>query len=365
MLFYITRIRLQRRIMREYHFYKVLFRSFLIEDTHKILYVDVSEIALNRYLYSFLKFFQIEGYTVYLPKSRKIIDVLSKKSGEFQYISWLLEEGFVKFGKPKKKNVKIWLGAEQLSNDYYSELFNRINHKRTFHLPMCEYPYFYHKNCWDRSFNLVKPRIRSLFMMGNCDKRYYRDIADSNFFNLPSRYDIVEFLYKRDYYYDLETMEDLDEYVLKGCDSKVLLIDTSKKFKIGGIELKRTLSSFHFYLALPGVVVPYSHNLVEAMSMGCIPVIHKNYADIMYPKLSNGQNSFTYKDFEDLDALIKRLFNLEETELERMRVEVLNYYNEYLSPKAVVETIEKNNFDKIFIQAEGLSLSYLNIQKEN
>ncbi|APU69107.1 hypothetical protein C723_2776 [Christiangramia flava JLT2011] len=59
---------------------------------HKIFF-DVSEVYPNRYLHGFLKLFDLQDYTVYIPKDKKIILELSKgKTGEALFKKWLLNE---------------------------------------------------------------------------------------------------------------------------------------------------------------------------------------------------------------------------------------------------------------------------------
>lgn len=355
-----VRKKLIKYLKREYNFYKTLFRVKNIDDADKIIFLDVCDIALNRYLYSFLKFFQINGYTVYLPKNKDIISVLSQKNGEFQYASWLLEEDFVKFGTPEREKTELWLEANQLSNDYFSGLMGNSDLENTYHVPISEYPYLYHMDSWQTEFEPNHSRKRSVFMIGNCNGEIYSKFSKSGFFEIPDRSETAEFLYEKPYYKEIDSPEELNEFCDSRDDARLILIDTSRKFQIGGYELKAALASFYYYLALPGIEVPHSHNIAEAMSVGCIPILHKNYAALMSPKLINGVNCLIYKDLNDLDFLMKSFFKLKEAELRQMQDKVFEYYKEHLSPSAVVGKIENNNFEKIYIQAEVISLSYLN-----
>lgn len=348
-----------KKSIRELNYLKVLWDSGKIKDSKKIMFADVTNLAVNRYLYSFLKYFEIQGYTVYLPKNRKLIDVLNKKSGEFEYASWILKDRFVKFGEPLRKKVTLWLDAEQLSNDYFSD-FSTVNSAHShYHVPSGEFPYFYHKNCWENSAAHKLERKMSVFMIGNCDAKYYHEISKEKHFNLPSRYETAIYLTGKNYYKSLRSVEELNDFLSGSEDSKVILIDTSKDFQIEGLKLKATLPEFYFYLALPGVVIPISHNLIEAMAAGCIPVIHKDYAELLRPKLENRKNCFSYNTLEELDELIRDLFMINIFHIKKMHKEVLKYYKEHLTPKAVVDFIEEKKPKRIFIQAESVSLRYL------
>ncbi len=360
MFLHAFRQKLKRKLRTECNYYSAVKNANRIKPGNQVVFADVSGIALNRYLYNFLKFFQISGYTVYLPKEKRIIDVLSKKTGEFEYASWLLQDNFIKFGKPSRTNLMVWMDSHQLSNDYFSSLLSDASSMNYYHVPMSEYPFFYHVNMWGQKENVNKNRKKSLFMIGNCDRKYYQQISKSPFFKLPSRYDTVQYLSEKEYIMRPPNIEVLEEFLEGDQDSKTVLVDTSKQFQLGGAQMKIILSKFQFYLALPGVVIPQSHNLIEAMAAGCIPVLHRSYADMMRPKLISGHNCMTYEDLEDLDEVIKSLYKFSQAYAEEIQCEVLKYYKQFLHPKSVVDKIANSNFDKIYIQAENLSLSYLN-----
>ena len=135
-----------------------------------------------------------------------------------------------------------------------------------------------------------------------------------------------------------------------------MLVDTSKEFSIELEELKIILTKFDFFLALPGIIIPQCHNLIEAMSAGCIPVLHSCYAKLLVPNLEHGVNALIYNDLDELNVLILSGFLLSEKEVLKLRLNCINYYKINLTPMQVVSKIEKNKFSKIYIQAEHLSL---------
>ncbi|MEP6260732.1 MAG: hypothetical protein ABJ092_04070 [Gillisia sp.] len=282
-----------------------------------------------------------------------MINILSRKKGEFRYGSWILKEK-VKFGKPKSPN--LILSRFQLSNDY----FGITNHSNEFQVPMSEYPAFYFHGIKTPLIDLNKKRKNSVFMSGNIDTTYYCDISKSKVFNVLSRREVADFVMKQKYYLEVDSLEGLKEYIKSDSEHEVLLIDTKEKFRIPIKDLKSILIQFNFYLALPGVVIPQSHNLIEAMSVGCIPVIQKKYACLFTPPLTQMENAIIYTNLEELDSLFLRIFQLKETIIASMQQSVYEYYRMYLSPKSVVSKIENNEFSKIYIQAEWKSLELLN-----
>lgn len=356
MIFYRTRKALMRKILENYNYYKVLNLSSRTVQKEKSIFVDVSEIAVNRYLYNFLKFFQLSNYTVFLPKNKQIISQLCRNKGEFVYASWLIEEGIVKFISENKFEGDIKLNKNQLSNDYFSSFFKNDFHKTTYHVPMSEFPGIYHNSNWKVKSEKDLKRKQSVFMVGNIDRTYYENISKENIFDIPSRRAVADFIYMQDYYKKMSSVLDIEKFIQSELDNKVLLIDTFSDFEIKGDQLKNILKKFDFYLALPGIIIPQSHNIIEAMSMGCIPILHKTYANLFRPVLQNNSNCIVYGSIEELNTILFKLSDFKKPQVIKLRNNVVAYYNEYLAPEAVVKQIKENDFSKIFIQAEEKSI---------
>lgn len=349
MILYKTRRKIKRWALDNYRFYKSLLRSGFTPEGNKKVYIEIEEIALNRYLYNFIKFFTLNDYTVCLPKNKTVVSTLNRKGGEFVYASWVLKER-VKLGKPGKADLVI--SKEQLSNDYFGK-----TEENAYHVPMSEYPGMYRNNIHNKEIDQTPKR--SVFMSGNMDAAHYNRISNAGFFDILSRREVAEFIQGQSYYHNIRSLEDLKSFTKKEVDLKVILIDTSKQFRIPLGELKNLLQGFRFYLALPGILIPQSHNLIEAMSVGCIPMIHKTYADLMCPALKHMETALVYNSLEELDDLILRSFNLDEGIIDSMHENVLEYYRKHLSPSAVVKKIEQKYFSKIYIQAEHISLNLI------
>lgn len=359
MLLYKQRVQLVKTLIKNYRFYKVYAASLFIKPGDKILYLEVTGIQLNRYLYNFLKFFQLSGYTVYLPKNKEIVNLLSRKKGEFVFALWLLEEGFIKFGEPANKESVLKIYKENISNDYFASLGVKNEH-RSYHVPMSEYPVLYRRYKWREVFNPNKKRKRSLFMIGNIDRDFYYNIGRRNFFDIISRGEVVDFIVKKDYYLPVLSVDTLNNFLDDTIDEKAIIIDTNIHFQIGGEDLKRVLKQFAFYLGLPGIIIPQSHNLIEAMSVGSIPVIHLTYSNLFSPPLENKVNAIIYESLDELDDCIQEIFNYKEEQIIQLRINTYNYYKEFLTPEAVVGNIEKHNYENIYLQAEGYSLKNIN-----
>lgn len=358
MILYKFRKKAKNAFMDNINFIKINIVSLFTKSKIKVIYFDITGIALNRYLFNLIHFFKLNGFTVYLPNDKNMISVLSKNKGEFKFASWILKEN-IKLGIPKKKEDACFLKKKVLSNDYFNPKY-KDSFLNVYHVPMSQFPYMYFLNEKIDSIDLLVKRKRSIFMCGNFNPDLYSSISNNTVFNIYSRKEIVDFIHSNDYYYKIESYADLIFFIKNKLDNKVLLIDSTNDFNIELNQLKFILNNFDFYLALPGIIIPQSHNLIEAMEMGCIPVIQKSYANLFYPPLIHLETAIVFDSKEHLGFLIRDIFRLSEKNIIDLRKNVLHYYDKYLSPKAIVETIINGNFDKILIQGEHISLNLLN-----
>jgi len=100
----------------------------------------------------------------------------------------------------------------------------------------------------------------------------------------------------------------------------------------------KILSKTDFFICPPGVRIPWSHNCVEAMSAGAIPILE--YAELFYPKLENMKNCLSYTNYSELQMAIEKALAMEPSEIENMRKNVFNYYNDYLSIDSITKEIK-------------------------
>lgn len=353
----------RKNIVAQVKYLNTLLKAYFIHNKKKIIYIDISTIEINRYLAALLQMLSIQGYTVFVPASKKTIKILNNSNGEFRYASWLLSDKLIKFGTPNEIITgKISIPANKLSNDYFSDSGSDSD----YHVPMCCYPAFY------KQYDLIKKvdpyhseRKRSIFMAGNFDDKYYNRIDDSPFFNQPSRKKVVDFLKEKEYYNPMKSVSHLNNYILAEKENNVILIDTKVDFRIPFSSLLEYLVNFDFFLALPGITIPQSHNLIEAMACGSIPIIHREYAELMQPPLEHHKNALLFSDLDDLDDIISKTFLFQADLVNTIRENVVIYYFKFLSPQAIESKIIDPKIKKIYIQAEHVSLDYLNISNGN
>jgi hypothetical protein len=100
----------------------------------------------------------------------------------------------------------------------------------------------------------------------------------------------------------------------------------------------RTLAQSDFFLAPPGVVMPLCHNLIEALSVGTIPITE--YANSLAPPLQPGRNCIAFRGKDDLIRKLREALAMTSDKIMQMREEVIRYSDEHLLPDSFARGIE-------------------------
>lgn len=175
---------------------------------------------------------------------------------------------------------------------------------------------------------------------------------------MPNRLETIDFIVKTQYYYYLNTKSELNDFINNiNLDSKVLIID-AQETKIPIQEWRSYLNENYFFFALPGTKMPLCHNLVEALSCGCIPIIYKEYALLLSPELVHLKNALVYGNLESLETLMDQVFKMSQIQVEELTSNCSDYYKNYLNPYAVVGNIENKTSKQLFLQAEYNSVKF-------
>lgn len=337
-----------------FYFYKIKSPS---QNSGKIIYIDLLKPNLySRYLYLLIKFFHIEGYTICLPNN---LSSYRKICNSDVYLQLILKENIVKFKTPSEKSGYFKVDKEILSPEYFEFLIEK-SELNTFHIPMSMHPLIYHKNIWDLKLKNFR-RKKSVFMIGNFDKQSYSSLEFS-LFEVISRTEIWESLENNEIKYRIKSQKELQDFCDSEFDEKWIIIDRND-FSIKPEDLRKTLSQFYFFLACPGIVIPHSHNLIEALSVGCIPIIQDKYAQLLHPPLKHMKNALIFSNLNDLDQMNQLVNSLNIETLQFLQKNVDQYYEQHLTPSAVVKKILKKNYSRLYLQAEFDSVRHLKLQK--
>ncbi|MFD0836296.1 hypothetical protein ACFQ0I_11000 [Mariniflexile aquimaris] len=363
-------LKIPRIAYMEYLKVKRKSKAFNKKQTDKALIINCSNPEIyHRYFYGLIKFFSIEGYTIYFPTFNfKYFkhNVHTKYKSPWNQHQLIYQEGLICLEEaPNKSKNSIELNENNLNPDYFTCYFKTdIIKTNSYHIPISMHPKFYNNNYWDKEVSYLSKRKRSIFMVGNFGSAFYSGYSATPF-NSDGRIEVFQHLNKEKILREFNTRIEFDDFLKSNDDDNVCIILDSNKIRIDISELREVLNNFYFYLALPGSVMPFSHNIIEALSVGSILIIHEEYAKMMSPELKHLKNAIIYNDLEDLTNKINLAYNLNEKELFYLRDKAKEYYNLHLTPKAVVNKIVTGNYDMMYLLAEHLSVDILEKNLKN
>jgi hypothetical protein len=347
--FFLLSLRL-RRLEKWAYAAKVYYRSKSRESRSKTVYFNFPDpYHYNRYYYILAKYFIIEGYTVYMQMDLKTLYRFA--SDKITHV--LLEEPHLIFGKPPKDTLE--LDAETISRDYFGA------HKitgTTYHVPLGHYPVMYSDGHWNSHFDFPK-RKNSLYFAGNFQEGNYAQTENDKLFGVHNRLSLYHFLTEKGVITEKNTEKELEDFITSAEDQKFVLVNICLGYKIHYSKILYFMGSFDFMFAFPGVLMPLCHNIVEAMSVGTIPFIQRAYADQVKPPLIDGETCITFDGIDDVLEKIDGVLALPPEKIAQLRANVLRYHETFLTPGAVVKTLEEGNFEKIYLMAEYHSVSLL------
>ncbi|MFC3415142.1 hypothetical protein [Algoriphagus hitonicola] len=361
------KVKIQRKIWKLNKFLfsilfilKSYFRSYSAPIFGRSVYVNLANAQYyQRYYYIYVKYFLIEGYTVFLKNDLIRIYDLSIDTDS----SFIFQENNVYWGV-KKKIKCLEFNDLNISPDYFNFLKNRINDSSEYYIPIGQHPYAYFKGYWNDQVDLGNNRNHSLFFAGNFNSHVYDRVENKRLFNVFTRLDIKEYLKSKEFYLNFKSQIEVENLLNSNIENKVILVERQGGNGIAPEKMRLFLSYFDFFFALPGYKMPLCHNIVEAMSVGTIPFLEEGYAKVMRPALISGVNCITFHDFNDLDLKIYYLFSLSKEEVNSIRINVLKYYEENLTPRAIVERLTSKKYSSFKLMSVGKSVKYLMNEKE-
>ena len=313
----------------------------------------------HRFFYLLLKFYQLSGYTIYYPMTFSKFRNLRNKD---HYLSLIVKEKkILTINSPKNSRKCMVLKDENFSPDYFKNYFEEKNlEKNAFHVPMSFHPFMYHNGIWNNEIDVKRERINALFCYGNFNSEAYLAIKKTSFKVIPRTHLLAFFKKKKDFV-SIKNKEAVLKSQETGNLERKFVFAIKENYQIAMQDVREILSYFNFYLCCPGVVMPLCHNVIEAMSVGTIPIIEKEYAGVMYPNLEHEKNAIIFENLEHLNQILEQeIFNFSSEKIEEMKENVLQYYSDFLTPESMVKNLNKSiaQKDLIYLQAEHRSVKF-------
>ena len=209
------------------------------------------------------------------------------------------------------------------------------------YIPIMFHPSLMNEDTYAHAEGLAKNTDRKVLMLfaGSLSRDLYNRQIIRDHFGLNTRNEIIDavekqsesrdLLYKPRHFREFEERKDSGEL-----RKKIVVIDTGV-CRIPQERWLDILSEVAFFIAAPGISMPFCHNLPESMAVGAIPVIQ--FGDLLYPPLENRRNCFAFSDLDELKNVMMNLIpHLEQDEIREMRERVVQYHKDYLSPESFV-----------------------------
>lgn len=170
-------------------------------------------------------------------------------------------------------------------------------------------------------------RVRILFA-GNWNQSGYDDPVMGELFKKLSRRQIIEYLYRNKLAQWVTTQKEMDDLFSGDYTNGLVIIDSSR-LRIDQGKWLSFVSQAEFFLCPPGVLIPPSHNAIEAMAVGTIPLI--NYPDWFFPDLKHMTNCMIFSSFDDLQENLNAILRMEARQISEMRGRTIDYYDQHLA----------------------------------
>jgi hypothetical protein len=186
-----------------------------------------------------------------------------------------------------------------------------------------------------------RPRQLRIFFSGNIAQEYYSNRLPGN---KLTRTEIVQ---------ALRTMPGVEcplderhfQEIFSRGERNGCVIHDRLVFGISDEHWLETIARSDFFLCLPGSRMPMCHNVIEAMSVGAIPIL--NYGEWFDPPLKHGETCIEFSTLQELRDRIAEILNLDSIAVQAIREKVVKYYEDNLSPRGFRKKLEELPHDHI------------------
>ena len=215
--------------------------------------------------------------------------------------------------------------------------------------PALYFPYYMHPDVYKKGIDGQCNKLRGteksirLLFAGSFDERVYRDNLR---FDMMNRYDVCKTVIDAfgEKVTIVDTPQKLEELKSGETASDIVFIITKslennlQKHLLDQTGYLEMVSRSWFFLSPPGVKIPHSHNLIESMAVGTVPVF--NYNRYFYPPLEDGKNCLAFETGDELITAVQTCLSMNEEQRAQIRREALAFYDTYLAPEVAFNTLE-------------------------
>lgn len=298
--------------------------------------------ALDRYGYLLLKSLTLSGYEILLRHNFRFF-ADPRRYAEFTFRIPGLR---IVFNPPVDTVSRIYLsdipGKEQVNRRWSkvvlvdTDIFSdEGQNPASLRVPYLMHPKMYQRGLYKESLGLRQTRrTMRVFFAGNTDPNAYGAGEFSPFHAVP-RHELISHVRRE--LFSTELM-DIDEAGDLPSGDEVYRKVVILRRKVTKDAWLQTLARSDFFLAAPGVVMPLCHSLIEALSVGTVPITE--YPNMISPALRPGHNCIAFNGKDDLTSKLRKVLAMSSDEILGMREEVIRYSDEHLLPSSLAHSIE-------------------------
>lgn len=285
---------------------------------------------MGRYAYLLVTAFRVAGYEIFFAPSFSFLARLDK------YKKLLLETDFrVATEETTPRDSVMCLTPPQqiivtrarpMSGEAFDEgrqPFQYMMHPKVYQLGM------------HRKLNELRrvERKGKIVFAGNASRKSYSGGLVAALYGKVPRYELLQWLEQELSGTELRTVTRSNDLSTNRYENNLAIV-RSEDVKIAFEDWLSTIASYDFFLACPGADMPMCHNAVEAMAVGCIPLLE--YPEFFHPALEHGKNCIVFRGEKDLLEQVRKVLAMNASEIAALRQGVTDYYDACLDPAAWV-----------------------------
>jgi glycosyltransferase involved in cell wall biosynthesis len=297
-------------------------------DQKPVIYLDLKHrTKVRTYLNLFFRIRDVYDQPIVLKFSILRMLFLAKWFNELDYIYF--EKPFFKLNK--FKTFSHSKKADFAVNFKYKKVYSSDNYIENV------LPYIMHPINYLQPDVQILPKNIGILMSGNFDKKIYDTKIIEDNFGLLNRWKIYQEVLKHDKLL-LVTGDELVTKLDSGIFNENLILMKWQSGAIPADKWRTYLSSAHFVFCAPGMTMPMCHNVLEAMSVGVIPIL--NYSNWLNPSLEDGINCLVYQEISDILPIIDKALSLSNELKSEIANNALKYYQKYYENYSFNENTE-------------------------
>jgi hypothetical protein len=332
-------------------------------SSEKSLIVSIRDFRHGRYGYLLVSYFAQAGYRIYFYRS---LSFLTGLYGYDRAVFQLSGVGIFRRSLFSEAESVDFLGLNarlfqpsglRIGKRFFIDLdyFNP-----TLLSDVLRIPYHIHPLMQRHPFKPEPGRLRHrILMYGQPDLEWSPELIRDHFGLLP-RSEVFSHLSSGTFEWVRPADHSaLERFLAQPIDRPMACLIDSRTCWIPAAQWLKVLSAFDFFVATPGVSMPHSHNMIEAMSVGTIPVTQ--YGQHLHPPLADRLDCVVFSDLIDLEKILEELMMMDSEEIVQMRSGVNDYFSQHIDPQHVVDqwlNLEARELH-LFFNAEEASLALL------